>query len=639
MSEPAQPQKPGSPIQVTECRGCGSLFAVYDTQGDVACPVCSAKWAVAGLEIVELGIGRSVEVTVEAEPSNAKAATQTPAMPELDSLTSLLPETSPEPQAKNAADEPASNGSVAEWLTQSEPPRTDPLKRLEPTPEPYEQADLAAEPETTTAPPNSAPTLAESLGWRAEDFGAKLSEATSADSDPKDSPTEPEAPTNTEDFGFDFGATALTSAGSESMSDGTLDLQVGDDEHVNIAREIVGDSINTESDSRSWAGPLTVAATLIAIGAGAIYLVAPWDADQLNSAAITGFEPDQRISEAPTNEAPGTDFSLADSAPPAFDTESPSTDPIRDPAAEPASFEAPIEEASEVEDRYAQADPPADPFLANPPALALPTEETPAEVPAAGDRYASLPTSPEPTFNQPESFAAAEFETPAPETVEGATPPLEPVARTPEPVIEVPESDPVGLVNAPTYTTADLAEALAMAEPAARGFTEGTLSDPEQVSLMGQHYARLCYLAQILTLVDPTDSDPRRLATELQSSDLLSRVFRGNRPREESRQIAGPWVNWTGRPHGGVFFAGIPVEMTSVGEVIEYQFDLGEAKIPVVMPEEINPSRFLRVDATDVGIFGVVVENPREWIAGYQGDSERVVWARKSLALRRPEEL
>jgi hypothetical protein len=243
--------------------------------------------------------------------------------------------------------------------------------------------------------------------------------------------------------------------------------------------------------------------------------------------------------------------------------------------------------------------------------------------PAAEDRYEASPAPAEPA-----AFAPPE---------EKIDPMVEPAAAMADPPSDplAPPSQQVGLVNAPEYGARELAEAFSPAEAAAIGFATGSLDDPAQVSTMGQHYAQLCHLAQVLTLLDT--KDPSLMTAELQAADTFKRLLQDGRSRAQSRQIAGPWIAWTGRPHGGVFFAGLPDDVRRAGEVMQYQFRIGESVVPVVMAQAIDPARFQ--NSAEVGVIGVVVENPRQWIAGYEGDAQRVVWARKTLPLPRAEEL
>ena len=86
----------------------------------------------------------------------------------------------------------------------------------------------------------------------------------------------------------------------------------------------------------------------------------------------------------------------------------------------------------------------------------------------------------------------------------------------------------------------------------------------------------------------------------------------------------------------GVFFASIPENLRSAGEVVQYTFRLGEPDGPVIMAEQLDKRRFKLAGAKEIGVIGVVVEKPGEMIAGYEGDAERVVWVRKTVPLREP---
>ncbi|MEO0532047.1 MAG: hypothetical protein AAF266_15955, partial [Planctomycetota bacterium] len=571
---------------------------------------------VASLEIAELGI--AMPVAAEPPAEEVPVAAETIADP--SQATAAETETTPERPP-----------TVAEWLRQSE--------TLDAPPQP-------APPEPTT--PTTTPSLSESLGWNpagfqlndlaespTDDDSLANAETISLPADPDSTP----APATTEpsdEFRFDFTSSPLAEQAAEEVAstpvddssfDRPIDATDESDEAADLAALLAG--ATRPQPRRSWAGPLSMAAGLLLIAAPAAYFAVTWQGE--GAVADASANRGRRLADVPVTPDPeparstlpfGDDDFAADTVTPA--AEEPAELPIQDPSTQPASYEAPA------------TDRPPDPFPAEgtidtpvaPIEEAMPQEELQSA--SVGDRYASISVNSVPNeFALPEDeFAPADPE-PAAAGVEPAS--LTPIERTP-----LPE---VGLVNAPRYSTQQLLEAYEPAVPAGRGFAEGTLDDPTQVSAMGQHYARLCYLAQVLTLIDPAEKQGGVFTAELEAADVFKRLFREAGPRAESRKIAGPWISWTGRPHGGVFFAGVPEEMEAVGEVIQYRFKLGEVEVPVVMADRIDVDRFINAAAREVGVIGVVVENPRDWIAGYEGDADRVVWVRKTLPLKAPRQL
>jgi hypothetical protein len=265
---------------------------------------------------------------------------------------------------------------------------------------------------------------------------------------------------------------------------------------------------------------------------------------------------------------------------------------------------------------------------------------------STGERYAVPAPSASPVTKaggEPAEFAPSERVTrleadaPADNRIAAFESP-EPAASAPAqdtPFVET-QGDTVvsSLTGAPVYGDDDLAQAMEGAEPAARGFVAGDLADPSQASAMGQHYARLCYLAQVLTFYEPAGDSTTNLS--LEAADILKRSLRTQAARDNATQVAAPWIAWTGKPHGGVMFAGTPTVATRAGSVYEYRFPVGDEEVVVVSQKPFDVDRFVAVNSRAVGVIGVMVESPRERIAGYTGDAERVVWARKTLTLREP---
>ncbi|QDT67609.1 hypothetical protein MalM25_05090 [Planctomycetes bacterium MalM25] len=602
------PTPPSNPLRVAECGDCGQLFAVYETSGEVVCPSCSARVALGGLEVAELQVAPAapIEVPAPAPTPEPKAEAAPPAPP-----------TAPEP-------EPERSPTVAEWLMQSESPAA------------------PATPAPPAEEPTPAPSLAESLGWQPGSFEVETPQATTpparetgttpAEPIPAETPVAP-----AEEFRFDFGATPLSEqpAATGETATGGFDASVEDDSQPQAADYDWTQA--SEPKRRRWFGPMTAAAGLLAVvGPAAFFVMNSEDpsvaaAGEGRALRETITQPDE-ASYASDFETPPLPYEPSE-LPAASEEEA---SPIVDPATQPASFNQPTpsfettepgSETPSVEAAAGAATPPVDPFNAPLPKPTPTAEPTPVDRYDASqeDRYASLPEVAESIAPPAEAPVEQATFTPPP----AEAPPTIPVETAP---YEAPVPR-VGLVNAPTYSIDDLNAAIATARPAGEGFASGTLTDPQQVQTMGQHYARLCHLAQLLTLFESDPTDSARLTAELEATDVFRRLFREGRPRVESSQIAGPWIGWTARPHGGVFFTGIPEDVSQQGEVVQYLFRTGETTTAVLVEERLDVDRYITAGAREIGVLGVIVENPREWIAGYEGDAQRIVWARKTLPL------
>lgn len=635
-------------LRVAECGECQQLFAVYATEGAVACPACSASVEIAALEVAEIGVATPIEARIE-EPTQFPAepvAEPIDETPEPEQATVSVPaaETLPEPEP--AAEERPP--TVAEWLLRGGDPNI--------------SASGSPGNELPNTKPAAKPSLSDSLGWTPGSFAL---EGTAPAAEPAPT-TEPESvverarepiaqavPPDSDAFRFDFEKTPLAEqpiATPETHDEeARLDLTSAPEADLaDAAAQPQGLewSATPEPSRRRWSGVLSAAAGILFVAAPAAWMAWTWpDESELAAATnrqqrdlMAAADPAAELADFQASIPSGGDVVQADpsesvsslpfgsetapAAPPMV--VSGSEEPIIDEQTLPASYNAPA--AAAAAPMPDLTSPTEDPFRATLPAETAKPDDRYA-VSAAGGRYGAVQPNKEPdTFTLPEDgFEPIASESEA-QPEPAATPPRESLGE-------------VGLINVPHYAIDELRVAVSGGEPAGKAFATGTLADPEQASEMGKNYARLCYLAQVLTLLDPVASGPDVMTTQLEATDVFNRLFREAGPREESRQIAGPWMAWNGRPHGGVFFAGTPVDIRKVGEATEYLFEFGEQRIPVVMTEKLDVRRFVNAAAREIGVMGIVVDNPRERIAGYEGDAERVVWVRKTLALREPVEL
>lgn len=596
-----------APLNVGECPHCQTLFAIpaEAQEASLLCPACEAELSQTAMRPRTLQVARLAPVPPVPEVPTIETPTlEIPASPVSLTGSSLL------------------GGVIPQTASLNEPM-------------------VSSESATVDALPQTKKSLSETLGWTPSEFTPTTPPVESAE-EANVTPYEPlpgnatlpdtKAPT-LNDFRFDFGGEPATSETpleempaeapqpyGEELSNGET-LEYGAEDFVNrlaSTAESVTDETSTgvewspseniptnSASKKSWAGPLSAVAGLLVVGLPAGYFaLTGFNSDSLLNEDMAGENRALR-SELTNDEMPPTPFAMKDKgvvSAAAMLPEKKTEDVTR------ASFEtAPTsltKNTPEKIDRYANN---------------APTKS--GRYP--DDRYALHPSS------EPNPFAAANATAMEDSPMIQKTVALEPA--TPQFTVEEPKNS--RLPGAPAYGFETLVQAVAEAAPSGTAFAEGSLANEEEVPAMGQHYARLCYLAQVLTLMDPAASHPDLMTQEFEAVDLFKRLFRDAGAREDSRQIAGPWMTWSGRPHGGVFFAGIPDETRQVGEVYEYRFPVADGEVYVVTEEPIDARRFLNSQANEVGVIGIVVENPETRIQGYEGSAERVIWARKTATL------
>ncbi|MEQ8848307.1 hypothetical protein [Botrimarina sp.] len=652
-----------APLRVAECGDCGQLFALQAATGAVACPACGAATPVASLEVAELGVAEPVEISVPAsEPSAGKRAGQ-----------SMLRDKAakPEPPADHgAATEPADGSpsaaptapTVADWLLRNgEPDASEGRSPLEPSP--LTNGDKTHADAASGTGQAAKPSLSEALGFDFGSFrlgehrgavanGAESAEAANPDASDKADrgplaalPTvelEPyEAPPldlQIGDFRFDPADDALDDDAPDDDAPDNDAPEEGDFRLEPVGSDADADGL--DANRRRWGRPLAVAAGLLLLaGAGtAAYLFAPSSTGPdvaagsrerraaLREEAAAAAEPaDDRALLAISSE--DSEDSGAAEAPEPLDA---STADTRSQPADPFAAAGTL---ADTQGQPLPPDLPAEPgeFASNDPAPQA-GSDLPAEPPTMADARSTLPKG-LPTDPAVEPVSFEPDNTPKPISQQSVyQTPLGPDGLPPW---GEPAAARIGLVGAPSHSVAELTEAVDRARPAGDAFAAGSLADKQQLPDMGRAYAELSQLAQVLTLLDP-GAEGGSLTAELEATDVFRRLWRTESGRRQSQQVAGPWLAWTGRPNGGVLFAGTVVDINRVGELVQYDLQLDGEVVPVVMAEELDLHRFIVAGAAttrEVGVIGVVIEEPRQWLAGYDGPERRVVWARKTIPL------
>ena len=640
MLNPADPNADASlSPKVGECPHCQTMFAI-PVEAEVQetsflCPACEAELSATSMRPRTLPVAKfppNLPAPVTQAPVTQAPVTKapekpveqpTPGLTGSSLLGGVIPQAAslgkPTPSSENVTGDavPQAKKSLSEtlgWTPGDFTPTAFPresadLSKTEPTVAgPVEAEPIEAEsvekvpykplPGNATLPDTKAPTLSD---FRF-DFGDDLADRPTPLEEVSSTVGEELAKAKTLDYSAEDFVSRLASTASDTVS-GTVESVV--DEVTSVEEWSTSqDVVATSLQKKSWAGPLSAVAGLLVVGLPAGYFaLTGFDSNALLNADLAGENRTSRA-EMAKEEMPPAPFAMRDRG---VVTAAAAIPEKKVKEAMPASFEAapdpPTKRVSEANGRYAN----------NPRA----TGSRPVSDRYVKDRYAK-------PQNEPNPFAAADaMEIEAPSVALKSTVALESAT----------ERKRGRLTGAPDYGFEALVQAVAEANPSASAFAEGSLANEEEVPAMGQHYARLCYLAQVLTLMDPAGSHPDRMTQEFEAVDLFKRLFRNAGAREDSRQIAGPWMTWSGRPHGGVFFAGIPDETRRAGELFEYRFPVADSEVFVVTEEPLDAKRFLNSQSNEVGVIGIVVEDPEKRIRGYEGTAERVIWARKTAPL------
>jgi hypothetical protein len=190
------------------------------------------------------------------------------------------------------------------------------------------------------------------------------------------------------------------------------------------------------------------------------------------------------------------------------------------------------------------------------------------------------------------------------------------------------------LASVPSFTSEDLAEALAAARIAQPLLIKGNLTDGRDVQLAkGRGYLALADLAQKLTFVAEAANSETLIAQRRAAEELLRETLSTTHIREEVARIFAKWLVSPNRRHGGVFFAANMVWRNRFGPLTEglAQLDSGQT-LTILAPGEMV-ERLGKVK--QVAVAGWLLERPKEQIAGYSGEAASVVWVGQLVSLER----
>jgi hypothetical protein len=179
------------------------------------------------------------------------------------------------------------------------------------------------------------------------------------------------------------------------------------------------------------------------------------------------------------------------------------------------------------------------------------------------------------------------------------------------------------LRNPHLYTVGELDELLLGADAAHRRFLAGDLSRKDDVAAMGQSYIELCKLAERFTLTNPSEFGNDLITKQITAKNIFRGVAGEPARRNDLAMIAGRWMQHPRRPNQGVVLLGKVTDLQARGEWTEYTVEtpLGDSTAASKVLVEGLPF----ASGAEVAVVGVVVAEPRQAIAGYEGDAPQVI--------------
>jgi hypothetical protein len=242
---------------------------------------------------------------------------------------------------------------------------------------------------------------------------------------------------------------------------------------------------------------------------------------------------------------------------------------------------------------------------------------------------------------------ATASESPAaePPTAESTTRPSErstesQVAETPaadEPIVQEPAGEEPALTFWPTtpivadlakphfYSLDDLTEAAIRAPAEARAFVAGDFASDDSQKAMGRAYIGLCKLAERYTMTDPNDYGTQLFNQQAVGRAPLQAVANSVARRQHLARIAAKWWAYDKRSNEGILVVGTVKDVHPQGNWHECTVEVTGTspllKVPVLM------DGISYVSGTEVAVAGVIVKEPAQRIAKYEGDAPQVVVA------------
>lgn len=606
--------------QVGSCPQCDTLLTLpvaaepFDT---IRCPGCGGQFSLGAIKMRDLRLAEAViatpnEPTIDLDPSKETFVASAESMEE--------------PKAETAEDSSSSQGqeSLEDWLKRTTGVSlTNPGEQAAETPMPIGQA------------PEEPAQQNQTVDWTPGSFSLETPEETNPTADTSFQVEEPETASEfevvqestnniesllqqaeqqladseselarvkseevSEQASFQLSEFEVTNNVSSTDEQDASEFHTREEERQEELQEVIEDqfdpsdianrlqTVHEQEYSRNrWGGPVSALAGLLVLG-GVTYVIL---SNQLGLddglvAGRSGGKTTVNLLEEPDDkgeEAPGFDESMEESGAsivPVSGTES-----EEEQSLDPASFNEHL------------------------------STNSLQPVDSVGDRYS---TSTE-TLTEPNPFS----------------PPANTIVTQPK--NDVSQELPMHrLQGAPTYRVEELQQASNYSEALVKQIQEAALSQGEdRDQSLGKHYAELCYLAQVISLLDLNSTSADLRSSEMIAVDHYKRLFQNKAATAQVNQVAQHWIEWTERPYGGVFLTGVPDDMQYAGELITYRLPLGDSFVHIVTEKPIDVDRFVMSDSQTMGIIGIVVENPIDRIRGYEGDADRVIWCRKTIPI------
>ena len=607
--------------QVGSCPQCDALFTLpvaaepFDT---IRCPACGGQFSLGAIKMRSLRLAEAVIATPDEPMIDLDASKDTVIAPA---------ESMEEPKVEVAEEANSSPGqeSLEDWLK-----RTTGVSLTNPA---EESAETAVETNANESAPEEPAQQNQTVDWTPGSFSLETPEETNPAADTTFQVEEPETPSEpevaqesanniesllqqaeqqladseselarvkseeaSEPASFKLPEFEVADSVSTTDEQDASEFHTREDERQEELQEVIEDHFDPsdianrletvheqEHPRNRWGGPVSALAGLLVLG-GVSYVIFSnqfgSDGDLVADRAdgVTNISSSDEANDK-KEEASGFDEKMEES-----------TDPIVPVSATESEEEQSLEPATFNESLSTNSSQPID---------------------SLGDRYSSSTE----TLTEPNPFS----------------PPAQTIATQPKNTVS--QDLPMHrLKGAPTYRVEELQQASNYSEALVKQLQEAALSEGEnRDQSLGKHYAELCYLAQVISLLDLNSTSADLKASEMIAVDHYKRLFQNKAATAQVNQVAEHWIEWTERPYGGVFLTGVPDDMQYAGELITYRMPLGDSFVHIVTEEPIDVDRFVMSDSQTMGIIGIVVENPIDRIQGYKGDADRVIWCRKTI--------
>ena len=181
------------------------------------------------------------------------------------------------------------------------------------------------------------------------------------------------------------------------------------------------------------------------------------------------------------------------------------------------------------------------------------------------------------------------------------------------------------LRDASLYSLDDLSAAVTKAQAAQARFLAGDLAKRESVAVMGQSYMDLSSLAERFTLTDPAAFGNLLVTRQMNAKDVFRAVAGNAERRQDLAMISSRWLQHDARQNQGVLLVGRVKDARPRGRwseyVLETEFADGRLETAVL----VDHVRF--GIGREVAVAGVIVIDPQQRLAGYDGDAPQLVVA------------